>query len=199
MKAFGETIDWMFPLTPKALEAYVAFRKTTPRNATRLRELVFPEVISPSSFLSRCSDRAPTSGKLVAHARGVAERGLTESAYMSSALGSGIHPVDGFAERLHEAHVHVAAGLEAVGVGDVHPHGLPAQARHVVGAGEDADPALVEHSKPSGGEVQPISTCPDISSVIVAAGPPVAIGLALRPSSRMNPSTTLWVDEPLVE
>ena len=41
MKAFGETIDWMYSSDPKALEAYVAFRKTTPRNATRLRDEFF--------------------------------------------------------------------------------------------------------------------------------------------------------------
>ena len=43
MKAFGETIDWMYSSDPKALEAYVAFRKTTPRNATRLRDEFFPK------------------------------------------------------------------------------------------------------------------------------------------------------------
>jgi NitT/TauT family transport system substrate-binding protein len=43
MKAFGETIDWMYSPDPKALEAYVAFRKTTPRNATRLRDEFFPK------------------------------------------------------------------------------------------------------------------------------------------------------------
>ena len=41
MKAFGETIDWMYSSDPKALEAYVAFRKTTPRNAARLRDEFF--------------------------------------------------------------------------------------------------------------------------------------------------------------
>jgi hypothetical protein len=46
-------------------------------------------------------------------------------------------------------------------------------------------------SKPSGGEVQPISTCPDMVSVKVAAGPPVAVGFACKPSSRIRPSTTL--------
>ena len=43
MKAFGETIDWMYSSDPKALEAYVAFRKTTPRNATRLGDEFFPK------------------------------------------------------------------------------------------------------------------------------------------------------------
>ena len=43
MKAFGETIDWMYSSDPKALEAYIAFRKTTPRNATRLRDEFFPK------------------------------------------------------------------------------------------------------------------------------------------------------------
>ena len=43
VKAFGETIDWMYSSDPKALEAYVAFRKTTPRNATRLRDEFFPK------------------------------------------------------------------------------------------------------------------------------------------------------------
>jgi hypothetical protein len=37
-----------------------------------------------------------------------------------------------------------ASRLEALGIGDVHAHGLSAQARHVVGAREDADLALVE-------------------------------------------------------
>jgi NitT/TauT family transport system substrate-binding protein len=41
MKAFGETIDWMYSSDPEALEAYVAFRKTTPRNAARLRDEFF--------------------------------------------------------------------------------------------------------------------------------------------------------------
>jgi hypothetical protein len=54
-------------------------------------------------------------------------------------------------------------------------------------------------SKPSGGEDQPMSTCPDIKSVMVAAGPPVAVGVAFSPSSLIKPSTTLWLDEPLVE
>jgi NitT/TauT family transport system substrate-binding protein len=40
MKAFGETIDWMYS-DPKALEAYAAFRKTSLRNATRLRDEFF--------------------------------------------------------------------------------------------------------------------------------------------------------------
>jgi NitT/TauT family transport system substrate-binding protein len=43
MKAFGETIEWMYSSDPKALEAYVAFRKTTPRNAARLRDEFFPK------------------------------------------------------------------------------------------------------------------------------------------------------------
>ena len=43
IKAFGETIDWMYSSDPKALEAYVAFRKTTPRNANRLRDEFFPK------------------------------------------------------------------------------------------------------------------------------------------------------------
>ena len=41
VKAFGETIDWMYSADPKALEAYAAFCKTTPRNATRLRDEFF--------------------------------------------------------------------------------------------------------------------------------------------------------------
>jgi len=41
VKAFGETIDWMYSSDPKALEAYVAFRKTTPRYAMRLRDEFF--------------------------------------------------------------------------------------------------------------------------------------------------------------
>jgi NitT/TauT family transport system substrate-binding protein len=43
VKAFRETIDWMYSSDPKALEAYVAFRKTTPRNAMRLRDQFFPK------------------------------------------------------------------------------------------------------------------------------------------------------------
>jgi NitT/TauT family transport system substrate-binding protein len=43
VRAFGETIDWMYSSDPKALEAYVAFRKTTPRNAIRLRDEFFPK------------------------------------------------------------------------------------------------------------------------------------------------------------
>jgi NitT/TauT family transport system substrate-binding protein len=42
VKAFGETIDWMYSSDPKALEAYAAFRKTTLRNATRLRDGSLP-------------------------------------------------------------------------------------------------------------------------------------------------------------
>jgi NitT/TauT family transport system substrate-binding protein len=50
VKAFGETIDWMYSSDPKALEAYVAFRKTTPRNAIRLRDEFFAKsALDPNS------------------------------------------------------------------------------------------------------------------------------------------------------
>jgi NitT/TauT family transport system substrate-binding protein len=50
VKAFGETIDWMYSSDPKALEAYVAFRKTTLRNATRLRDEFFAKsALDPST------------------------------------------------------------------------------------------------------------------------------------------------------
>jgi NitT/TauT family transport system substrate-binding protein len=50
VKAFGETIDWMYSSDPKALEAYVAFRKTTPRNAIRLRDEFFSKAaLDPGS------------------------------------------------------------------------------------------------------------------------------------------------------
>jgi NitT/TauT family transport system substrate-binding protein len=50
VKAFGETIDWMYSSDPKALEAYVAFRKTTLRNATRLRDEFFDKsALDPST------------------------------------------------------------------------------------------------------------------------------------------------------
>jgi len=57
----------------------------------------------------------------------------------------GIHPVDRLAERLHEAHEHIAALLQRVGIGGIHPDGLALEARHIVSAGEDADAAVVEH------------------------------------------------------
>ena len=50
VKAFGETIDWMYSSDPKALEAYVAFRKT--RRAT-------PPACATSSLPSRRSTRTP--------------------------------------------------------------------------------------------------------------------------------------------
>jgi ABC-type nitrate/sulfonate/bicarbonate transport system substrate-binding protein len=50
IKAFNETIDWMYSPDPKALEAYVAFRKTTLRNATRLRDEFFAKsALDPST------------------------------------------------------------------------------------------------------------------------------------------------------
>src|SRR3954453_13376710 len=50
IKAFGETIDWMYSADPKALEAYVAFRKTTPRNAMRLCDEFFAKsALDPST------------------------------------------------------------------------------------------------------------------------------------------------------
>src|SRR5437762_6086815 len=52
---------------------------------------------------------------------------------------------------------------------------------------------------PNGGADQPTSICPDITCVSVGAGPPVAVGLALRSYCFMNAVTTPCVDEPLVE
>jgi len=50
MKGFGETIDWMYSSDPKALEAYAAFRKTSLRNATRLRDEFFAKsAVDPNS------------------------------------------------------------------------------------------------------------------------------------------------------
>jgi NitT/TauT family transport system substrate-binding protein len=50
VKAFGETIDWMYSSDPKALEAYVAFRKTSLKNATRLRDEFFAKsALDPST------------------------------------------------------------------------------------------------------------------------------------------------------
>jgi NitT/TauT family transport system substrate-binding protein len=40
MKAFGETIDWMYA-DPKALDMYADYRKTSLRNATRMRDEFF--------------------------------------------------------------------------------------------------------------------------------------------------------------
>ena len=40
MKAFGETIDWMYA-APKALDMYADYRKTSLRNATRMRDEFF--------------------------------------------------------------------------------------------------------------------------------------------------------------
>ncbi len=40
MKAFGETIDWMYA-DPKALDMYADYRKTTLRNARRMRDEFF--------------------------------------------------------------------------------------------------------------------------------------------------------------
>jgi NitT/TauT family transport system substrate-binding protein len=42
MKAFGETIDWMYA-DPKALDMYADYRKTSLRNATRMRDEFFPK------------------------------------------------------------------------------------------------------------------------------------------------------------
>jgi hypothetical protein len=44
-----------------------------------------------------------------------------------------------------------------------------------------------------------MSTWPDITCVRVAAGLPVATGLALRSYWRMKAMTMAWVDAPLVE
>jgi NitT/TauT family transport system substrate-binding protein len=40
MKAFGETVDWMYA-DPKALDMYADYRKTSLRNATRMRDEFF--------------------------------------------------------------------------------------------------------------------------------------------------------------
>src|SRR6185437_9562668 len=53
--------------------------------------------------------------------------------------------------------------------------------------------------KPNGGAAQPMSIWPDITAVSVAAGPPVAVGLALAPSSLTNATTMLFELDPLVE
>src|ERR1700722_20004158 len=52
---------------------------------------------------------------------------------------------------------------------------------------------------PNGGAAQPMSIWPDITEVSVAAGPPVADGFALAPSSCTNATTMLLELEPLVE
>jgi O-antigen/teichoic acid export membrane protein len=53
--------------------------------------------------------------------------------------------------------------------------------------------------KPNGGAAQPMSIWPDITCVNVEAGPPVAVGLALTPSSLTKARTRLFVLDPLVE
>src|SRR5882724_10297492 len=53
--------------------------------------------------------------------------------------------------------------------------------------------------KPNGGADQPTSIWPDITCVSVGAGPPVAVGLALRSYCFMKAVTIPCVDEPLVE
>ena len=54
-------------------------------------------------------------------------------------------------------------------------------------------------SSPNGGADQPTSICPDITCVSVGAGPPVAVGFALRSYCLTNALTMPCVDEPLVE
>ena len=53
--------------------------------------------------------------------------------------------------------------------------------------------------RPNGGADQPTSTCPDITCVSVAAGPPVAVGFAFKSYCFKNAVTIPWVDAPLVE
>jgi NitT/TauT family transport system substrate-binding protein len=49
MQAFGETIDWMYS-DPKALGMYADYRKTSLRNATRMRDEFFPKAaIDPNT------------------------------------------------------------------------------------------------------------------------------------------------------
>jgi NitT/TauT family transport system substrate-binding protein len=49
IKAFGETIDWMYS-DAKAIEMYAEFRKTSLRNATRMRDEFFPKsAVDPNS------------------------------------------------------------------------------------------------------------------------------------------------------
>ena len=52
---------------------------------------------------------------------------------------------------------------------------------------------------PNGGADQPTSIWPDITCVSVGAGPPVAVGFALRSYCFMKAVTMPCVDEPLVE
>ena len=52
---------------------------------------------------------------------------------------------------------------------------------------------------PNGGAAQPMSICPDITAVSVPGSPPVAVGLALRPSSSTKAITMLLELDPLVE
>ena len=58
---------------------------------------------------------------------------------------------------------------------------------------------LSSWSSPNGGAAQPTSTWPDITAVRFAAGPPIAVGFALRSYCLMNAVTMPWVEEPLVE
>jgi len=59
-------------------------------------------------------------------------------------------------------------------------------------------PSLIS-CRPNGGAAQPMSIWPDITAVSVPGGPPVAVGLALAPSSWMKATTMLFELEPLVE
>ena len=59
-------------------------------------------------------------------------------------------------------------------------------------------PSLIS-CKPNGGAAQPMSIWPDITAVSVPGGPPVAVGLALAPSSWTKATTMLLELEPLVE
>src|SRR5262245_18904469 len=53
--------------------------------------------------------------------------------------------------------------------------------------------------RPNGGAAQPMSTWPLITAVSVPGGLPVAVGLALVPSSSTNAITMLLELDPLVE
>src|SRR5215471_5087462 len=59
-------------------------------------------------------------------------------------------------------------------------------------------PSLIS-LKPNGGAAHPTSTWLVMTAVRVEDGLPVAVGFAPRPNSLMNASTTLWVEDPLVE
>ena len=90
-------------------------------------------------------------------------------------------------------------GLKRVGIDDDRPHRLAAQRGDVVAADEDADLAFL-HLLHAERRRRPADV--DLAGhhrVSVPGGPPVAVGLALRPSSSMKASTRLFELEPLVE